>query len=288
MPLSLLLLRKITKKFYGFRGFARVAEWLRRSLSSSHKTVLITDYDGDLKMYCDLGEHMGSQIFWRGYYSRGQLLLLGRLLGEHSVFIDVGANQGEFTLFAAKRCLAGRVLAFEPVPGIAERLRKNIEMNSFGNVQVITSGLGDERKTSPVYTADKVYADGTTHEGLYTVFPTEQRKSRVCDIEIMPLDETGAVSGLSTLDVMKIDVEGSELSVLRGAAATIKKFRPVIIMELADETCRSAGYEPADILKHMSSLSYRCEVISDDGLTSPVPEEGLKKGFENVVCYPLK
>ena len=285
-PLVLLALRKITKIFYRFRGFARVAEFVRRAFASYGRPVLVRDFDGDISIYCGLNEHMGSQIFWRGYYSVGQLKLLGRLLKNDSVFVDIGANQGEFTLFAAKRCRGGRVLAFEPVPEAVVKLRRNIELNDFKNIKVYPLGLSDKENTCCVYSSAGAFFDGTVHEGLFTTHPTEQRKSPVCDIRVVPLDSVEDLREIPKIDVMKIDVEGSELEVLKGASDTIKKFRPVIIVEAAEDNCRSAGYTAADIPGYLKSFSYSFELINDDGTTRPLKDAWAPGSLENIICQP--
>src|SRR5579885_1779623 len=91
--------------------------------------TVMCDFDGDLRLKIDRSSFIGSSIYWNGYSSLNELYLLGRLLEPHMVFVDVGANQGEFTLYAAKRLPAGKVLAFEPVEERYRHLIENVKMN---------------------------------------------------------------------------------------------------------------------------------------------------------------
>src|SRR5580692_363509 len=109
------LLRKITQRLYPYRGWSRIADLVRKAYMHSSRRYLIRDFDGDLSFSCDLDEHISSQIFWRGSYSTDQLSVLRRLLKPGMVFVDAGANKGEFTVLAAKYTPGGKVLAFEPV-----------------------------------------------------------------------------------------------------------------------------------------------------------------------------
>ena len=70
--------------------------------------VVISDFDGDIKMALDRSTHIGSLIYWKGRYSARNIRLLDRILAPETVFLDVGANQGEITLFAGKRLTRGR------------------------------------------------------------------------------------------------------------------------------------------------------------------------------------
>ena len=105
--------------------------------------------------------------------------VLDRLLEPTMVFADVGANQGEFTLFAAKRLTRGRVIAFEPMTEMRERLVQNIEANAFENVLVSGLGLWSAPGRRRLFRRKERFEDGSFHEGLGTLFPSEERSEVV-------------------------------------------------------------------------------------------------------------
>src|SRR2546426_11944071 len=109
-----LALRRLTRFAYSHRGAARLAEKLRLHYLSADRTYLVEDFDGNSKFFCSLNEHMGSQIFWRGAYSGEQLKLLDRILRTEMNFIDVGANQGGFSVFVASRLFSGKIFSIVP------------------------------------------------------------------------------------------------------------------------------------------------------------------------------
>jgi FkbM family methyltransferase len=115
---------------------------------------------------------MGSQVFFRGTYSGDQLEVLCNLLQPGDLFVDGGANQGEFTVLAASLVgPSGKVLAFEPVSRIRERLTLNISLNSFQNVDVLALGLGDKSEVNvPIFDSHETFRDGTMHEGLFSLY----------------------------------------------------------------------------------------------------------------------
>jgi hypothetical protein len=93
-------LRRVTQPAYQIKGVGvgRLCEIVRRLVARHAPSypLQIDDFRGNTKFNCYLREHMGGQIFFRGSYSGDQLTLLERLLKADSVFVDAGANQGEF------------------------------------------------------------------------------------------------------------------------------------------------------------------------------------------------
>jgi hypothetical protein len=88
--------RALMRFLFRWRGLRVIAHILRRRLLRD-EWIWIDDFDGDMKFYCHLKSHIGSFIYWRGYYSAHQLKVLDRILREDMIFVDIGANQGEFT-----------------------------------------------------------------------------------------------------------------------------------------------------------------------------------------------
>jgi len=247
--------------------------------------VLISDFDGDMKLSCFLNEHMGSRIFWYGYYSAGELAFLNSYLKPEMTFLDVGANQGEFTLFAAKRLVNGRVVSFEPVTDLCDRLRHNVALNDFSNVLVVSKGLSDREQQLPVYVDTELYRDGTTNEGVATLYPNESKRRFKQLIELTSLDAFVKSEGLDRIDLIKIDVEGAETSVLRGAVQTLRRFKPALLLELSSKNCLAAKSSIEEFLRYLKGLGYIAYGIAGDGGKYLISKEVLKD-FQNIVCIP--
>jgi FkbM family methyltransferase len=245
---------------------------------------LVDDFDGDLKFHCRLNEHIGSLMYWRGAYSWNQLPVLDRNLRDGMVFVDVGANQGEFTVFAAKRLPVGRVVAFEPMTDMYDRLLRNIEANGFSNVLASRLGLWSEPTTRTIYRRSSRFSDGSHHEGLGTVFPTDVRNTRVEEIQCTTLDAFLDTSEINRVDIIKIDVEGAELRVLQGASRTIDRHRPKLLIEVDLECCRAAGVDPPEFLDYLERL-YRLHLILPSGRTRPLKPSKLRT-YQNLLGLP--
>lgn len=127
--------------------------------------------------------------------------------------IDCGAYIGEFTLYAAKAVgPSGRVIAFEPGPMIYKRLIDNIELNGLKNVTAINKGLWSKDGLL------KCAGDGTAGYS----FVSSGSAFGVIEVPVASLDSELARLGVSSVDFIKVDVEGSELEFIKGAERTLE------------------------------------------------------------------
>lgn len=248
--------------------------------------MTVTDYDGDLTATLCLDEHMQSQIFWYGYYSRDIVLLLDKILKPGMIAVDVGANIGEITMAAAKRVGAnGKVFAFEPMSSLYARLREHIEANRLSQVTTVKCGLSDQVGSAQLFSASENFHDGTKHKGLGTLYSSAARATPTETIEIDTLDKFIDGRDLPRIDLIKIDVEGAELPVLKGAKNVLARFHPYLIIEIQHETSEQAGYKASDILELLERLGYRFYTIGRKARLIALTAETLRP-FQNVLCVP--
>lgn len=130
------------------------------------------------------------------------------------VVYDVGASVGLYSILAAK--VAGSVVAFEPDPGVVERLHQNVNLNDSQNVHVQCCALGAQhgRRT--------LYSDGV--EGYAPSFLRQDRRGApegVVDVAVLTLDELVETGEFPVPTILKIDVEGAEAEVLAGASGLL-------------------------------------------------------------------
>ncbi len=282
------LARKISSSLRRIPGTYPLINGVRRRAYRLGERM-IEDYDGNLKLRVDLSEHMGSQIFWFGYYSRDVLMALDPFIAPGSTIIDAGANLGEITTYAAKRAgKSGRVIAFEPDPRMHARCAHNISLNRFDDcVSLIEKGLSDRTERRPIYAASTIYKDGSPHDGLGTIYKSSDREREVAVIDLITLDDYVRSAALNRLDGIKLDIEGAELPALRGAAETLQRFRPWLVIEIGEATCSAAGYQASDVTDYLTRFNYRFFRIGRKGaLTSIQPHE--LRGYQNVFCLPIK
>jgi len=226
----------------------KVSEALRRYYPVKSGLTTIHDFDGDLGIHVDRASYVSSSIYWRGNHSTEVASFLKRHLQPDMTFVDVGANLGELTLVAAKRLAKGRVLAFEPVPQIFAQLSRNVALNNLSHVDLFNIGLFDKTDSLPIYQEQDINF-GTMNEGVPSLFSTGTDQQEVT-VPLRRFDDVAREYGLEQLDVMKLDVEGAEMMVLRGAEPFLRRLRPLIITELSDTNFQRAGYTSRDLIDY--------------------------------------
>lgn len=284
MPLlSTHWLRRFVRFLFRYPGLRVPAHAVRR-FAYRDEWVLIDDFDGDLRFHCNLGEHIGSQMYWRDSYSWAELKVLEPFLTEEAIFFDVGANQGEFALFAAKRLKKGLVFAFEPMAAMLERLERNVRENGFQNVRLVNAGLWSERVTKPIFTPGSEFPDGSRNEGLGTLFQTATCSFSPEQIRLTPLDDFMRENEIDRLDVFKMDVEGAELGVLQGGRETFDRFRPVVLLEVNRECLEAAGHSTGELMAALGRW-YRFELVRRSGRSVPLTVDRVGD-YQNILCLP--
>jgi FkbM family methyltransferase len=217
---------------------------VRRKISG--KTIWI-DYvwlrlpfhgDGDLQ---ELYYHLSGAEWWEN-----ERKLLEPYLTEGSVVVDVGANIGFMTaLFAKTVKESGLVHSFEPSPIAFRKLQAVIEVNDLKNVKAHNVGCGERDETKELYGAASSGHASLNRPGNGPFLHSQR-------VRIIRLDDYLSPQ-LSRLDLMKIDTEGFEDSVLAGASELLERFRPAVYLELTSEYFDSSN-RAVSLLK---ALNYR-------------------------------
>jgi FkbM family methyltransferase len=176
--------------------------------------------------------------------------------------LDVGANLGLMGLHLAKRVgPTGRVHAFEPVPHLQARLRENVAANGFGDrVAVHGEALSDRTGSMTLTLADPHAAN----QGTATLTGDAQSGTKV-EVATLTLDDFAARTALTRLDLIKVDIQGAEPLFLAGGAATLRRFRPKLLMEVQPEDLAGLGKTSRDLLRQLEDLGYRVHELERRG-----------------------
>lgn len=177
-----------------------------------------------------------------------------------NIVLDVGANVGAHTVFLSHLVRdAGRVLAFEPLAPNIDALTETIRRRSRAdNITIFQLAVGNPGKARQEVMIRAPGADLTQASLQLQGAGSWERKESVREykVSLASLDAEGEVQALSSIDFMKIDVEGGELDVLKGAARTISRHRPLIYCEVYEKWAESFGYTPADLFEFLRTLGY--------------------------------
>ncbi|HEX3110531.1 MAG TPA: FkbM family methyltransferase [Thermoanaerobaculia bacterium] len=180
--------------------------------------------------------------FMRGHERDAPFRKSLALLRPGDVAIDAGANLGVWSLLAAKR--GARVEAFEPVPAMAARLRRHVEMNA-AKVNVHSFALGAERTTLPFFAVP----DGNTGASSLA---RHHDASVEMHVDVVPLDEI-----IDRADFLKVDVEGAEILIFRGAQRLLSSdAAPIVFFEVVDRFCRDFGTTSSGVKQFLIDCGY--------------------------------
>jgi FkbM family methyltransferase len=194
--------------------------------------------------------------------------ILGNL-GRGQVFHDIGANIGWYSLLAARAVgPEGRVLAFEPSLSNASLAEHNAAVNHFGNITVVCAGLTDEDGWMTFL--DKGNLEGRLDKDDFDA-QAKRRASRDqrivgrTPVPVARLDSWLEQTGEPAPDLVKIDVEGAEVGVLRGMAATLERRRPTVVIELHGTNAGVADF--------LDSVGYEHRAIESGQPTREAPPQ---------------
>lgn len=159
---------------------------------------------------------------------------LSPVLHGGAVFLDVGAHIGYFSIKAAVSMgNTGRVVAFEPNPETLKVLRDNVSANRAGNVIVEPIACTDREETLALY------AGPGSNTGMSSLanenVPWDDAPPKRYAVRCRPIDDVVRELNLARVDAIKIDVEGAEVGVLRGAFHTLQRFHPTLVVEVVPE-----------------------------------------------------
>jgi FkbM family methyltransferase len=202
-----------------------------------------------------------NQVFWHGWtgHEPETAPLFRALAAEARVTIDVGAHVGFYALVAGHANPAGRVFAFEPLPLAAERLRRHIALNGLANVECLPVAASDAEGDVAFHvpTGHPLPCSAGTSAAFHAPWAHAMETMRV---PCVTLDGFVRERGLAAVDLIKIDVEGGEPAVLRGATEVLERHRPDVVCEVLSAT--RAAEELVAILR---PLGYAFYLLTADG-----------------------
>lgn len=177
-----------------------------------------------------------------------------------SIFLDLGANVGYFSLLAGLEAKAARVIAFEPNPDIAARLRDSVEANGLhGRVQVVEKALSDRA-------GEVLFGIDPANSGHSRFAQADHEK--VITVEAVPLDDwLDQNAPNADVSVLKLDVEGAEMQALRGMERMLASARPALIVEGLDDMLREFGSSLEEMTGFLRGLGFREVMPRHDGNT---------------------
>jgi len=192
-------------------------------------------------------------LFLHGRMEDSELRVWECVLERGDAVIDCGANYGYWTLVSSRLVgQSGSVFAFEGNPPTASRLEQNVQASSCSNVRVYKCAVAAQEGTAFIHTAKENpiagHASLHPHEGWQWDEPTP--------IQQVAVDSIASSELWPTVRLIKLDIEGAELSALRGMERLIKRDQPFITVEWNTAAANGFGYHPREIIQYLLDLGY--------------------------------
>jgi FkbM family methyltransferase len=246
------LFRWYLNKFPLRDGKAYFYERLNETLMPEERCIT-APLDKGFRMKFDLKDPEQRKIYFYGHYhERYETLLIERVLEEGEAFWDIGANVGYFVLAAAAALgNTGEVVAFEPFSVAYQNLLDNLALNHFTNIRPVKLAVSDTHGEVVLYASSDI-ADTSAN-----IFMAKEDQAGQEVIQTITLDEFSQEMARLTPTLIKMDIEGAELAVLKGGRETIRASQPLLLIELEARTLRALGLSKADFQEELAPYGYQ-------------------------------
>ena len=259
------------------------------ALTGKNPNLVLSDRM-EVKWQLDLDEVIDLCIYLFGAFDKENILSAQKELRSDFTVLDIGANIGAFCLPIAQKLNGkGKIFAFEPSDYAFRKLSTNLELNPNlkSRIQPVQCFLSDkkENKTQEVYASWNMKSSTHKHQKHFGILTSSNHAITTT------LDDIAHTIQLDRIDLVKIDADGAELKIVKGAKKCFEKFNPVIFIELCQYTSHENGYDLSELLALFSEMNY--EFYGLNGKKLPKSHQEIiskipKNGIMNAIAYPKK
>jgi FkbM family methyltransferase len=243
---------------------ALLGQWIKRLLRWGRVEVQVADG----RFWLDMASNFGIRVTSAEGYEPETKALLVSFLKPGMAFVDLGANEGFFSVIAARAVgPTGRVLAIEPQSRLGPVIRRNLELNDAANVTLAQVAISAEAGVAEFNLAPD------TNSGSSGLSRATRYANPTQSVRTLTLDLCLQEHALTMVDVMKIDIEGYEYEAVLGAKELFRTLKVrCLLIEIHDKLLSARGLRPQDISDFLLSCGYeRQERLGFEVYTSPHP-----------------
>jgi FkbM family methyltransferase len=225
--------------------------------------TLRESYVNGVRLLVKANEDVGREIYFFGYFEPQESRFVLQEIRDSDICVDVGANVGFYTTCFAKKATRGAVHSFEPVPLNYHLMSVNSLSNGLSNVVINNCAVGDTNCEADFCVASDGAFSSLVDTGRKPI--VETTKTRVVTLDSYCHDHN-----LPRIDILKIDVEGAEMSVLRGTVGLLSDMRRkprLVMLELFGPMLQRFGCTIEDVTRLMHSYSYSPFIVAGKKLT---------------------
>jgi FkbM family methyltransferase len=267
---------KTTHKIAAARAIYRVVQAGRSVLGRGDREIVVRS---GITYELDLSQGIDFAIYLANIYERQTRLALRRLVTPSSLVLDIGANIGAHTLSLAESVGPnGRVIAFEPTDFAFRKLCRNLKLNPALEARVtpchcFLTESDEDQVPSAIYSSWPLIRDAGLHaKHLGREMQTETARARSLDSVLTELADRKVA-------LVKLDVDGFECDVLRGATKLLRETRPIFVMELAPYVLEEHGTSLEQLLSFFIPNGYS---VYDERTSKSLPS--LARELERIIA----
>lgn len=225
----------------------------------------IVELTQNRKCICYTDSSNGGLVVYSKLFDYSEMTYLLKKLKPEDTFIDVGANIGVYTLLASSVITKGMIHAFEPYGQSKQRLLENLRLNDVTNVQVV----------------EKIVSDKTGYEYLgiekeseinHIIYSHDDKKIKISSIT---LDDYIFKNKINKVSILKIDVEGAEMKVLKGIEKNIQKGKIQRILLELNRNNQFFGTSNRDIIDWLKLRGYRISLFTEYGMQQIIKSNSI-------------
>ena len=239
-------------------GRYRTLNWLCRKPPSAF-LMNMPQQMGGYSFHCDLRDTISREVCFTGRYEPQETALVRSILREGMTFVDVGANWGYFTLFAASLVGGnGRVISIEPEPRLFSILQENVTRSGLDQVTVLPLAAVDQVGTVMLIGYEEVGGNF----GISRIAAKANGQEEVSQVSSDCLDHILRQQGIQSVDLMKMDIEGAEAFAIAGLQESLaeKKIKR-LLLELHPIQLAEHGKSVSDVIQILEKAEYKAWTI---------------------------
>ena len=229
----------------------RVLVWAMHCLLKIPAVIKIPQWDCKFYLPPKFRKAGSSGIYILRDKYESSLTYLDRFLEPNQTFIDGGANFGIYTVAASKIVGdSGNVLSFEPSVESFPVLERNVKLNEFSNVKLFNSALSSEEGISRLYHIDNA-------PNSYSLNSDSKKSTTFEEVSTKTLDGIVNHNNIQKVDLIKLDVEGAEEEVLKGAKSLLLRDKPKVLFEIGSRNSSNISGDPQGAWNYLKQMDYR-------------------------------
>lgn len=238
--------------------------------------VVFTSRNSGVKMIIDPDDRRTTPIDILNFdvFEKNDFPILLQLIDQNSIFFDIGANIGWVAINVAKMKKNTKVYAFEPVQKSFTYLKENIKINNITNIKSYHFGFSNEEKEILFYYNPK----DSSSASAANLIKSKDVKRVTCKLK--KLDDFIKTNRVK-VTIIKCDVEGAELFVFKGGIQSLKKYKPIIFVEMLRKWTAKFNYTPNDTIRLLKNIGYCCYVANNNRLVEfqQMTEQTIETNF---------